>query len=1183
MKYTLYLFLLFVSVFIISCNQNSEKNDKLPKEERVQALAEHEFLMTHNLTTKTVPREQLYEIAQNIPVNKSPFQLQWDVRGPNNVGGRTRAVIFDKNDPSGNTLLAGGVSGGLWRCTNAKFNPTWTPIDSYNGNASIGAIAQSDEDPNVIYVGTGEGYFNADSYRGDGIYKSTDNGVTWERLQSSVDKQFRYIQDIAIVEGRIFACTRTNGIQISDDKGETWTKSLGNGVYGFSERAGDLEVASDGTLVAGMGIGTEDGIYISYDNGETWTFSDLGVGAYERIDVAISPSNPSVMYALLQDQSTNGVKYIAKTENGGIDWEMIDPPSAHGMDNFARNQAWYDLSIAVDPNDSERLFIGGIDVLLSDDGGESWTQISQWFGHESFQYVHADQHLVLFHEDDSDVVLYANDGGVFLTQNGTSPIPDIDEITEGYITTQFYSIDVHPDTITDYVLGGTQDNGSHRIISDVGVVDSDKVTGGDGGFCHIDQDNPDIQITSYVYNNYWVTLDDWGDRERYKTDENEGLFINPTDYDDENDLLYCAGENGFYNILDIHTGEFTKKSLPALNNEQVSAVHVYTPDIIYLGTTQGTILRVLNPTATVPLVSLVHSSSGYVRCVNSNPQNPNQLLATFSNYGEISVYLYDKDISPFWLSIEGNLPDFPVRWGMFSPTNPKGIILATELGIWTTDFVSGKNTVWSANNNGIPMTRIDEVQYRKDDNLLVAGSYGRGIYTSESLNTFQGYFAKPIYNIQERANDTIFYSQCAATFSRNVIYNLSKPYNEDLTFYLKDSLLTQGAGPESIVLEVDSFVIPAGEQMAEIPITLQDDKLLNQPISLEIIATNDELFFTDRTVVNLISDEINLYETDMKIKMDPTKVFNTNINDGDTLQVHQNDSLITQIVSSEGNLFECIQTQLTHTSDELYEVDSLVHINNLLYISDNGLGNEFEVTYLFNDQIKSKFNSASDSFYVFYHPEKISNPEGITWELVDGDYSIIDYGILKNGVSFPYQGSGTYTLGVKFYDLDMDGYYSDEDCDDSDSTAYQSVELFIDMDGDGYDNGTEILCFGDSIPLGFTDESLGEDCDDTNAEINPGAIDIPGNGIDEDCDGSDLVSTDDINVIDVMVYPNPTSQYVQIESNEKIERILIYDISGKRMGTQYEQQVDLGQLESGVYYLQIEVADQVVSKRIIKM
>jgi len=304
-----FIYAFAASVFVVmSCGQK-EAHKPFTKGERIARMAEQEAKMTQNPITGEIPTETLYEIKQNILKSNKMVETrsgdEWVSRGPNNVGGRTRGILLDKKDASGNTFFVGSVSGGLWKVTNATSTPNWVRLD-YPGSPSVTAIVQDPNDLNTMYIGTGEGWFGGEAYRGDGIYKSTDGGDSWERLPATNNSGFFYTQKMIFNNsGHLLVATRDSGVQMTLDGGTTWARVLGNGSQGFSNRASDLEISDDGTIYASAGIQSQDGIYRSDDGGLQWSFLDIDREDYERVEIAVSKTNSDIIMALVQDAATN--------------------------------------------------------------------------------------------------------------------------------------------------------------------------------------------------------------------------------------------------------------------------------------------------------------------------------------------------------------------------------------------------------------------------------------------------------------------------------------------------------------------------------------------------------------------------------------------------------------------------------------------------------------------------------------------------------------------------------------------------------------------------------------------------------------------------------------------------------------------------------------------------------------
>ena len=735
----------------------------MPKLRRANGRMQHEFEMTRIPGTNEVPRQRLIrarEVARRTReqalLRSSGLSLNWTERGPNNVAGRTRAILIDAQDPTGNTVFAAGVAGGLWKTQNFRNAfPTWTPIDDFFDNIAICALAQDPNDPQTIYFGTGEGWYNFDAVRGLGIWKTTDGGETWAQLSSTDNSQFYYIQDLVVDDyGHVYASTRDRGVMRSTNGGQDWVQVLGSSVgSGSTNRAADLEIGPDGSLYATLGIFSTGALWRSdhqagNQTGAAGQWTEITPsGSFWRLELAIAPSDPNRLYLLCQGRSSHGVSALHRSDNAGQSWTELTVPGfcdAGGSSaEFSRNQAWYNLIAAVDPIDANRLYIGGVDALRSDDGGLNWTQITGWAQNRfnfctGQSYVHADHHAIQHFPGQPDQMVWGTDGGLYYTLNARDQQPVFSSKNSGYNVTQFYSVALHPEGGTDYYLGGTQDNGTHRF-GNPGMNATTEVTGGDGGFCHIDQQNPNIQITSYVYNNYYLSTNGGGNFVQL-INNNSGRFINPSDYDNDAGKLYAAASSGeFFRWNNPREGGGDYDMVDAEFNGRVSAVFCdpNADNRVWMATNAPTaLIRVdqahLNQPSETTLNVPTELNGAYISSIHVLEGTPDRVLVTLSNYGVKSVWLVTNALSanPVWTDVEGNLPDMPVRWGLLNPDAPDQAILATELGVWTTFLLDGSATDWQATNDGLANVRVDMLQYRLSDGLVAAATHGRGLFTS---------------------------------------------------------------------------------------------------------------------------------------------------------------------------------------------------------------------------------------------------------------------------------------------------------------------------------------------------------------------------------------------------------------------------------------------------------------------
>lgn len=757
-----------IHYFYTQHQNNNTTKGKLTKQQRIEEAFKLEQLKTKDPKLDRVPTERLAKArsytAQLLQEKNAIEGVVWEERGPNNVGGRTRAILIDSNDPTYNTVFAGGVAGGLWRTTNFKSNAIqWTAIDDFFENLAVTAIVQDDVNPSVMYFGTGEGWLNSNAVRGKGIWKSEDGGQSWNQLPSTDRSDFYYVQDLIIDRnGALYASTRS-GLMRSTNGGNSWTRVL-------SGRATDLELGADGDLYAAVGIFSAGRVWKSdaQTNGNS-----LGAngnwqnitpnGSYSRIEMATAPSDADRIYVLCQGRNSNDVTAIFRSSNvsgnSRPSWTSLNVPRIidQGSNSiFTRSQAWYDLIAAVDPNNANVVFIGGIDGLRSFNSGNSWEQITTWSlfranGFSSAQNVHADHHAFVFEPGSSTNAIVGTDGGLYYSTNANTRTrkPSWRAKNMGYNVTQFYACATSNDPSNPQFLAGAQDNGT-QYFRQAGLNSTIDITGGDGAFCHIDQDEPNIQIGATQFNSNRITNNSWQSADRVSF--NDGLFITPSDYDSKNNVLYTGGDGEYFVVTNVGSLNRTQTKRISAFSRAVSAITVSpnTDFKVFVGLTNGRVYSVENAIASSSSVQEITPDGAERNCsaIAVETGNDEHLLVTYSNYGVTSVF-ESTNGGLSWQAVEGNLPDMPIRWVIFNPQNSDQALLATELGVWSTTNLDGTRTRWSPTNESLANTRVDMLQVRPADNLVLAATHGRGLFTTSAFSSVLVDFEDAFQVIQE--------------------------------------------------------------------------------------------------------------------------------------------------------------------------------------------------------------------------------------------------------------------------------------------------------------------------------------------------------------------------------------------------------------------------------------------------
>lgn len=466
---------------------------------------------------------------------------------------------------------------------------------------------------------------------------------------------------------------------------------------------------------------------VSRDGGQSFevltSANGLPVTNISRMEIGIG--SDGWVYVSVADASENpATRGLWRSRDGGRNF-VKTPSNA----NFIERQGWYDLMVGVDPSDSNRVYLGAIDVFRTIDGGVTINQISRWAPNPGQIpiYVHADVHAIAFHPNDPQTIWIGTDGGIFKSTDGGSTFTSLNRDLR---IAQNYGIAVHPNG--QEVITGTQDNGSHIFFGDKKIWL--EWAGGDGGFCAWDQQNPDYVYGSNPYGDLFGSPDAGSVLSYFDLPDTTGAqFIQPFALDPQNGNRMIVGTDNIFfthNARNLAMADWIAAT-PALGGS-VSALLIspHDGDVAYAGTTQGRVFRVTGLGTTNDVHRFNNLPTGsIVTWIEIDPHDASgrTFYVTFSDYGADRVFK-TTDGGETFTSIHGNLPYIPVHSVTVDPRNADRVFVGTELGLWVSENNQSQGAYsWSQYDYGTAWTRVVQMVWGDDDTLWV-GTHGRGMF-----------------------------------------------------------------------------------------------------------------------------------------------------------------------------------------------------------------------------------------------------------------------------------------------------------------------------------------------------------------------------------------------------------------------------------------------------------------------
>jgi len=645
----------------------------------------------------------------------------WRALGPDQVrsggaitAGRVSAVAIHPDDPD--IIYAGGAQGGVWKSTDA--GDSWTPLTDQECSLAMGHIAIDPEDPDIIYAGTGEQHFSGDSYYGCGVLRSLDGGDTWEQQGADIfvgrrdqgsggARSARVVIDRATAgsdDETIVLVASTYGLHRSTDSGEDWDRVL-------SGLATDVlaHPTADSVFYAAI---YGSAVYKSTDTGKSWERASEGMSFSNarRINLAIAPSDPDVLYASFQtgDARGSGLR-MYRTEDGAEEWELLDATGAS-----CYYQCWYDMTIAVDPDDEDRVYFGSLVMQRSTNGGETFSE------HHNGIYV--DEHYLVFDTLSDPVALYlANDGGVYRTTNGGTSWTSL--ATNLAVAQYYRGIALHPSD-PGVTLGGTQDQGTQR--SEAGTRVWRKVMGGDGGYTAFDVEDPDTWYgeTQWISGAGYAGPRKNGDLVVNGIDRSErGFFIPPLVMDPIDSRRLYFGVQSLYRT--DNSADQWHRIYKAPDGRVVSAIGLTPSDenTIYVGLRYGQVVVTRDGGETWQ-GSGTGLPNRFIGDVLVHPDRPDEAYAVAGGFNNGHVF-HTTDGGRTWRDRTGNLPDHPVNAIIYDPADLKGLFIGTDLGVFHS---ADGGDDWERLDDALPTVAIFDLATWPGTSRLVAASHGRGMF-----------------------------------------------------------------------------------------------------------------------------------------------------------------------------------------------------------------------------------------------------------------------------------------------------------------------------------------------------------------------------------------------------------------------------------------------------------------------
>jgi PKD repeat protein len=662
--------------------------------------------------------DEFQKYLQTNPEAASSNRNSWTALGPTGApsgggAGRTNFLRFDPINPQ--ILYTGAPSGGLWKSIDNGVS--WTTATDKLSSIGCSDIAIDYTNTQILYLATGDGDA-ADTYS-IGVLKSTDGGATWNTtgLNWTVTQQRRISKLLIHPTNPLILIAGTSaGIFRTINGGTNWTQvSTATGIKDMEFKPRDPSVV----------YACSKSFLRSTDNGITWSTISATLPAstsVARMAIAVTPHDSTYVYILAGSSTDNGFLGLYRsTDSGATFTTRSTTPNLLGWNTTGSDeggQAWYDLAIAASPTNKEDVYIGGVNIWRSTNGGTTWTLNAHWYGGGGKPYVHADIHDLIFLPGSGTTLLSANDGGVFRTTNSGTGWTDISKNLQ---IAQIYRIGLSTSNAS-LLITGHQDNGTNRMNN----TTWSEIVGGDGMECFIDRTNNNNMYASLYYGDFRRSTNGGGSF----TSIVSGLtgnagWVTPWLQDPVTANTLYAGYNQVFKSTNQGTSWSQIGTISGSGNLVALAVAPSDVQVIYAARATSMFKSINGGTTWTAITTGLPTSSAQITYITVHPTDANRLWVTFSGYSTGNKIFTSINGGSNWTNFSTGLPNLPANCVTFQKGSADGIYIGTDVGVYYRDNTM---TSWQTYFTGLPNVIVNELEIYYATGKIRAATYGRGVW-----------------------------------------------------------------------------------------------------------------------------------------------------------------------------------------------------------------------------------------------------------------------------------------------------------------------------------------------------------------------------------------------------------------------------------------------------------------------